>query len=461
MSNHTVSPLPSSFTLPAKLTGFPESTPLLVAYSGGADSTALLHMLVDYGARSGATVYAAHVNHGIRGKEADHDEAFCLETARALGIDIFVHHADVPAEAARTGESIETAARRIRYEFFDRIMAERSIPLLLTAHNADDNLETILLHLTRGSGLSGVCGIPPCRPCREGLVVRPILSMTRGEILDYCKRHALSFVTDSTNTDTEYTRNKIRANVIPALREINPAVAESAARLTDALRADAACLDDLTHRFLENERDGFSLPLSSLVTSPVSIVSRALRRLYFELVDDHVLESAHVSALMELVGRAIPHSSIRLPHGIDGVIEDGWLHFRSAETNDSVEPYEVSLTHGSNLISQTNCEIVIGPSQNAKNIYKKSILLLLDSATINGEMTARRRIAGDRILLGGMHKSLKKLMCDKKIPLSLRDRLPVICDKSGILAVPMIGVRDDARCAADHRDACCLHFYLY
>ncbi|MBQ9151079.1 MAG: tRNA lysidine(34) synthetase TilS [Clostridia bacterium] len=461
MQTDTTCSLPAAFVPPAALTGLPESTPMLVAYSGGADSTALLHMAVAYGSVTGARIFAAHVNHGIRGAEADADEAFCRKTAASLGVELFVCRADVPGEAARTGESIETAARRIRYGFFDEVMAKERIPLLVTAHNADDNLETMLHHMIRGSGLGGICGIPACRSCKEGTLVRPILSMTKEDILAYCASHALPFVTDSTNTDTDYTRNKLRAQVLPALRQINSAAVENAARLAQTLRADALCLESMTDLFLEGFRRGFSVETEKLCGSPDAIVSRALRRLYSELSEGHVLESAHVAALMNLARKAVPHSSVRLPHGYEGVIENRLLVLRPAQARLSIESYSVPLTEGTNKISQTNCEIVITPSQNAKNIYKNSILLSLDSATINGALIARRREAGDRILLGGMHKSLKKLMCDKKIPPALRDRLPVICDENGILAVPMIGTRDGATRSPEETGAICLHFYLY
>ncbi len=461
MSNSIPSALPPAFLSPADLTGLPETTPILVAYSGGTDSSALLHMMQVYGAKKGAAVYAAHVNHGIRGAEADRDEQFCRESARALGIELFVCHANVPEEAKRLGESIETTARRIRYDFFEQIMKERSIPLLVTAHNADDNLETMLHHMIRGSGLGGICGIPPCRSCGAGTLVRPILYVTREEILDYCERHSLSYVTDSTNTETEYTRNKLRAKVLPALKEINPSAVKNAATLAKNLRADELCLESMTDLFSEGFREGFSVETEKLCGSPDAIANRALRRMFSELSGDAVLEAAHVDALKRLAERGVPHSSVRLPHNHEGVIEGNRLVLRKVAPPCTVAPYRIPLESGSALISQTNCEIIISPSQNAKNVYKKSILLSLDSATINGVLIARNREAGDRIRMGGMHKSLKKLMCDKKIPLPLRSRLPVICDENGILAVPMIGVRDGASCAPDAERACCLHFYLY
>ena len=176
--------LPKKFTPPHELSGLSADTPILLGFSGGADSTALLHMLCCYSARTGAKIYAAHVHHGIRGEEANRDEEFCRSVAKSLGVPFFVHHSDIPALVKECGESVETVARRVRYRFFDELMREHNIPLLVTAHNANDNLETMLFNLIRGSGLGGMCGIPVSRLCDGGALVRPILSMTRQEILD-------------------------------------------------------------------------------------------------------------------------------------------------------------------------------------------------------------------------------------------------------------------------------------
>ena len=149
-----------NFRLPSEIAGLPYDTPVLVAYSGGADSGALLHMLCEYSIQNKGKIKiaAAHLNHMIRGKEADRDEAFCRATAQKYGIEFFCEKTDVPAYARERSLSIETAARELRYAFFKRIMRKNNIPILATAHNADDNLETIIMNLARGTGLAGLCG---------------------------------------------------------------------------------------------------------------------------------------------------------------------------------------------------------------------------------------------------------------------------------------------------------------
>ncbi len=438
--------LPKSFASPHELSGTDESTPVLAAFSGGSDSSALLLMLCEYAKKSGTRIYAAHVNHMLRGKEADRDEAFCRETAKRLGVELFVCRRDVRAYAEQSGKSIETAARDVRYEFFEKVMREHSIPLLATAHNANDNLETMLFNMVRGCGLDGMCGIPETRSMSCGTVVRPILRMSKREILDYCSSNSLEYVTDSTNTDTDYTRNKIRAMIVPALCEINTGAVENSSRLATTLRSDALCLSSMTDSFLNELCDNRSIDAKKLLDSPVAISNRAIMALYQNASDGKTLEYDHIEAIRELCRDCVAHSSVQLPSGIDARIEQGRLCFiKRADVPTPPEDFEISLSEGKNEISQINAKIIIGNSQNTKNIYKKSTLLYFASAKICGGIMARNRRAGDKIMVNGVNKSVKKLLCDMKIPLDVRYRLPVICDGNGIIAVPFAAVSDTVK----------------
>ena len=440
---------PKDFTLPHTLSGTEATAPILVGFSGGADSSALLHMLCAYGKEYGATIYAAHINHGIRGDEADRDEDFCKRLCESLGVQLFTLRADVPKLAEQSGESVETAARNVRYGFFSEIMKKHRIPLLATAHNANDNLETMLFNMARGTSLNGICGIPRTRLCDGGTVIRPILGMTKEEIIAYCRSNSLSFVTDSTNTDTDYTRNKIRAEIIPKLCEINSGAIKNASRLSDSLRADALCLESMKNMFMDGLCDDCSVETDKINGSPEAIADRALVSLYENVSEGGTLEFTHIKALKLLCKKNIPHSSVTLPRQIEAVIEDGRIVFHKKSKKLSVSPYKMTLSEGNNLISQTDCEIIMSYSQNAKNIYKNSILLTIDFDKIVGGLYVRGREAGDKLLQGRMHKSVKKLMCDKKVPLELRERLPLICDDQGIVAVPLVGLRDGCSIRSD------------
>ena len=446
------------FISPSTISGMPDDTPILVAFSGGADSTALLHMLVEHSKNSKAKIYAAHVNHMIRGAEADRDEEFCKNLASSLGVELFVLRRDVPLFASEAGLSIETAARNVRYDFFDEIMKEHDIPILATAHNANDNLETVIFNMTRGSGPSGICGIPRSRPCKNGTVIRPILDISKEEIFEYCRLSSLKYVTDSTNVDTDYTRNKIRAQIIPSLMEINSGLIENVSRLTKTLTEDELCLQSLADWFLDEMNEDASFDIQKLLGSPIAVTSRAIIALYKSVSGGESLEYTHIKAIRALCKSATPHSKINLPADVDAVIEQGRLYIVKRESTPTPAPeFSVTLSEGAVSIPRINAEITIENSQSPINIYKKSTLLYLDFDRINGTLIARNRRAGDKIKLHGVNKSVKKLLCDLKIPLSLRYRLPMICDDSGIVAIPFAAIADGYE-KKDKQDA--LHLRL-
>jgi len=457
---------PERFRPPHSLSDMPSNTPILVAYSGGADSGALLELICHYGKQTGAPIYAAHVHHGIRGEEADRDEAFCRERAAHYGVELLVCHADVPALAKESGKSMETVAREVRYAFFSEQMKKKGIPLLCTAHHADDNLETILFHLARGSGTGGMSGIPETRQIDGGMLLRPLLGVSRKELLAFCASEHIPYVTDSTNLDTDYTRNHIRAHIVPALREMCSGVEHSASRLSYLLRQDATCLDSMAEQFLQEYRNGFSLPLDKLCNAPYAIASRGLMRLYRELTEDCSLAFCHVNALLELTKNGVPHAAVHLPHGILAVVENGNLCFYPKQNtqeklNENTERF-FPLSMGENKISALGCKIIIEKSQSNINIYKTAIKFYMDFDTIEGKLFVRCKQSGDHIRVRGMTRSVKKCWNEQKIPMELRRRLPILCDSCGILAVPYIGVRDDSyRSPQDtEKNGLCISIYL-
>ena len=203
----------------------------IVGLSGGADSVCLLHVLQSLDALP-LHLTAVHVNHGLRGEEAARDERFCRQFCETLGVEFCSVHVGVPAESAKTGEGHEACGRRLRYEAFRKAAGEDGY--ILTAHTADDNAETVLMHLLRGTGLSGLGGIPPVR----GNILRPLLSCTRADVERYCAKYDLTYMTDSTNESDLYLRNRVRREVLPVFKSMNPSVLEAFSRMTEAVRAD-------------------------------------------------------------------------------------------------------------------------------------------------------------------------------------------------------------------------------
>lgn len=187
---------------------------MLVAVSGGADSVALLHMLVD----SGMQCRAVHCNFHLRGDESDRDEAYVRRLCAALGVPLHVEHFDTKGYAVEHKVSIEMAARELRYELFDKLLDEFDLPVVAVAHHADDAVETFMLNISRGTGIKGLTGMKSL----QGRVVRPLLGMSRCDIEKYCDERHIEYCTDSTNLEDEYTRNKIRHNIVQVFKEINP-----------------------------------------------------------------------------------------------------------------------------------------------------------------------------------------------------------------------------------------------
>ena len=204
-----------------------EDENVLVGLSGGADSVALLLSLYKLGYK----VKACHLNHCLRGDEADRDEYFCKNLCDKLNIELVIKRENIAEYAKSSKQSIETAAREIRYKFFDDVSNGCKIA---TAHTASDTIETMIFHLARGTGLTGLCSIPPVR----GKIIRPLISLTRAEIEDFLQNINQDFVTDSTNLTDDYTRNKIRSQIIPVLKNINPQAEKAAVNLAFRLREE-------------------------------------------------------------------------------------------------------------------------------------------------------------------------------------------------------------------------------
>lgn len=440
----------------------PHASAYLVALSGGADSRLLLELSVrallerEPGAAVGGRIVAAHLHHGIRGEEADRDEAFCRRLCDEWDVSLIVEHADIPAMAAESGESVETVARRARYDFFLRVMQTHSIPVLLTAHHADDNLETVLGRLLRGSGTKGMGGIPPARAIglaedgSELTVVRPLLDWTKRDILAACHEMGLDYVTDSTNEETVYTRNRLRHTVIPALESLagEGIPQRAAARLSRTAREDEECLMELAEAQVPDalSPEGDGLRLDCLQSHHPAISKRMMTILYegvtaeADLHDGRdlstvgTLSAAHLEALCELIQKGIPESSVTLPCGMEARVREDWLYIRPAEAfGESPPPTEPAFLsegytrwgQGVTVLVEFSPELL--PPKEGDSVWASAVF----PATLPLPLMARCREAGDTILSHGMHKKLKKLLCDKDISIHLRERIPLICLSDG------------------------------
>lgn len=423
---------------------------VLAAVSGGADSTALLLLLAAWCAPREIALGAVHLNHGLRGEESDRDERFVRGLCAEMHIPLFCERADIAALAGKRRCSVELAARDARYELFERTAERGGYDCIATAHTADDNAETVLHHLIRGSGLAGLCGIPPVR----GRIVRPLIEVMRGEIEQYLAARGQTFVVDSTNASPDYTRNRIRADILPLLKKENPALCAALGRMGERLRRDEEALSGMAERALgrADSEDGLSLPV--LREYPPAVQVRALAQAA-ERAGCGNLAACHREALLRLVSDGSSCARQQLPGGVFAAKRYDRLFFER-EQHGAFEPRllhpgENALPSGGILLA----EWLDAPPER-ENLNKIDTTAILDCDKIIGNLVLRGRLPGDRMApLGGAgSKSLKKLYIDRKIPQPQRGLIPVLADDLGPCWCAALGA--DRRAAADSGSGRCL-----
>ena len=462
---------PHFFKEPHKITERSSKEPILVALSGGADSSALLHLLCDYAKETGGKIIAAHLNHGIRGEqygnEADRDESFCRSLCASLGVKLFVKRLDIPAMSLESGRSLETEAREARYAFFEEIMTREGVNVLATAHNADDNLETQIFNLCRGCGIEGLVGIPEKRALDEKgdkTVIRPILSAEKKDIFEYCHKNGIEYVQDSTNSVDDCTRNAIRLHIIPELEKVFATPKRSAQRLSANAAEDADYINKAAKAFLDANPE----PVSAEKLSELHIAPRKrVLSLMFACVSDVSLESVHINALCSLLENEKNGAAISLPGEYKAQLIDGTLVFsKDKKSKGSPQaPYLQSIAQGFNEIENTPFALLLTDeeqknehvkAENGKNysLYAKAALNIPQDC----RLTAKNRSAGLSILDGGVNKSVKKLMCDKKVPLFDRDTLPIVYCGDNVVYLPLCAVSDSAKTKGQNKKT---YIYVY
>ena len=292
----------------------PRGGRVLCAVSGGLDSMCLLHFLHTRG--EGLTVLAAHFNHQLRGGAADRDEAFVRDWCAGVDIPFVSGSGDVRELAEREGLSVEEAARTLRYAFLEETAAREGCAAILTAHHADDNAETMLLNLLRGTGIRGLAGIPEVR----GNILRPFLRITRAELAEYAAAHNIPHVEDETNQLDDAARNVLRHRVLPVLRELNPRAVENMIRTAELALRDEEALTQAAEELLEQGggEPGQSawLPVSACGGQPPAVLTRAVRMMLERTCGRRKdLTAAHTEAVLELL-RSLPGKAVSLPYGL-------------------------------------------------------------------------------------------------------------------------------------------------
>ncbi len=418
-----------------------EGQSVVCGVSGGADSMALLVLLCELSESLCITVSAAHLNHLLRGAEADRDESFVRQFCAKNKIPLCCERADVAKEAALAKKGIEEAARDARYAFFERARLSLGADLTATAHTANDNLETMLINLSRGTGLLGLCGIPP----KRGRIIRPLIRAERVEIEAYLKKRGIAYVTDSTNLENGYLRNKMRNFVVPELVKICPAVLQSAGAAADALRLDADFIMTEARKIVKGAReegDGVSVSTDALGRAHPAVSGRAVRLLYEKIHGKSgQLTMAHVSDVFRLCAGSHPSKRLSLPGKITAERRYGALVL-SKNPGSAQEIKEIPLLfEGKYDIYGTDYSAEYKKAEKDQKIYNLSHSFLIDCGKINGCLVIRSRKEGDTLKLPGYKtKTLKKLFIEEKIPLRQRALIPVVADKTHVVAVYGFGV---------------------
>ena len=419
---------------------------VLVGLSGGADSVMLLCLLIKLREENlCGKIVAVHVNHMIRGTEADRDEEFSKKLCDSLGVEFHSVRFDVPAEAKRISKGIEETARIVRYSIFADILSGRNdISSIAVAHNATDNIETVIFNMMRGAGLRGMSGISPTRDN----IIRPLIYSPKRKITAALHDALIEYVTDSTNDETDYKRNYIRSEIVPKLSYLSECPENQVTKLSARLRADNSYIEDIAKKFLnENASDG-RVKKAKLSELHNAVLGRVV------ILMAHQggavgIEYTHVSKICELISGG--DFSVSLPGSVAFISRDGQCYVGKI-SEDYRPSYEMPLKLGVNVVEETGYGIIVSKSpfdNSFTNVYKTAIQVAIDSDIINGGLYVRERREGDSYVYGGMTHKVKKMFCDRGIPKQERYLLPIMCDGRGILWIPGFsqrgGGKKDAR----------------
>lgn len=402
---------------------------ILAAVSGGADSMFLLSVLNELSKTMNFKLEAVHYNHRLRGAESDRDEAFVVSQCEAMNIPCHKGAGDVSLWAKNHGCGLEEAGRKLRYEFFYETAKNIGASRIATAHNADDNCETVIMNMTRGAGLRGLCGIPP----RRDMIVRPILCIARKEIEEYLSQNGIPHIEDSSNFSDDYTRNNLRHHVIPVLKEINPDFANAVFNMTDSLSSDRDYIEGQAQDFIDEHTENMTVSVSALLSLPPPIAVRVIR-----LLSCTQLSREHTDSVIALVNSPSPSGKVSLPK-CTAVKEYDTLRFVTENTVKTFEPIE--LTDDKGVVSALGVHFQYKREFYNEIINKSFNSLVFKTEGLCGKIVIRPRAQGDTLTIAGRNvtKTLKKLMIENRIPQSKRDSIPVFCDDMGVIGVPGMG----------------------
>jgi tRNA(Ile)-lysidine synthase len=473
----------------------PRNELVVVGVSGGADSVCLLHVLAKWRRTLGIRLHIAHLNHQLRGVESQADAEYVSNLAGLLGIPSTIESRDVAAHRIERNCSIEEAARELRYAFFAAVARKIGARRIAIGHTRDDQVETVLMHILRGTGITGLCGLAPCSPMAydsQGmsspvsplpfpgspltlrakrsslLIVRPLLDTTREETASYCQEHQLAPHTDSSNLSPSFFRNRLRLHLLPLLRQYNPSIDQALLRLADIAKEDNAFIEhqasQLWDEVARQENNSIYLNKKQLAGLPTALQRHLLRAAVARLAGDvRDIQASHIEAARSLLSKAAS-KRISFPHGL--ICRGGYDELSVASTASRSQlppcpfpplPAEFPLKVPGKTISpgwKVRASTVRGRVASSRSggalsasvkSHQHNFVAHFDSQKTGTQLIVRQRRPGDRFQPLGMNmpKKLYEFMVDAKIPRSWRDYVPIVYSPQQIIWV--VGWRIDDR----------------
>lgn len=404
-----------------------ENDTVLIALSGGADSICLAHYLLSVKDELHLNLMAAHVEHGIRGKESLDDADFVKDFCSANNLPLHLIHIDAVKEAAEHSMGVEEYSRKLRYEFFDSIECDK----IATAHNLSDNIETFLFRLARGTSLKGACGIPPVR----GKIIRPLIEVSSSEIREYLDEKSIPYRVDSTNSDNDYSRNFIRNKLIPQFKLLNSEFEKNAANFLRSVNENEAFVESHISTLYDNVCKDNIILISEIINLSTAVKKRIISRWLSE--NEFKVDEYRITKVLALCDK---NSRFQLKGDCYAVSANGQIRIAYFKENQSECTFIVDKTVLSVKDFLNKCEF-----------KDKKFDFLCDCDKIVGNVCVRVRKEGDCISPQGRNgkKTLKKLFNELHIPPEIRYKVPVITDDCGVIGV--YGYTVDKRVSVDDK----------
>ncbi|SDI12551.1 tRNA(Ile)-lysidine synthase [Alteribacillus persepolensis] len=427
-----------------------EEQKVLAAVSGGPDSMALLHILLELQNEGKVKVMAAHVNHGLREETAQKDESFVHTWCEEHGVPCFSRSVSVREAMKEEGGGVQEQARRLRYAYFKEIMSKHNIGILATGHHADDQVETMLMKQVSGRSVLGDAGIAASRPFGSGRLIRPLLPVTKEDIYAYCREHNISFRVDESNTSDKYARNRFRKQVLPFLKQENNLVHQHFQEYFDWQREERAYIEheaekNLKHVIIAENDDFLTISREAWLALPLPLQRRSIHLIlkYLCLGNVREISTLHIKQLIHLLNKTHPSFSLDWPGGVKVSRSYNHVTFtvksRSRGKTDITDEHIV-LSLGQEITYQ-RAVFLAERMQFASDMTSCADKLVLREDKDLFPLTVRPRISGDKIQLLGMNgtKKVNRIFIDEKIPRDQRDQWPVVTDAKGeVLWIPYL-----------------------